>query len=301
MVTTTLNDLQSLTILIGEKDLSTVKSILNFLKERYPQFAIMKFRTGKIGEDILVSFKVSSEFYPKVLEKFAYNNIPLIMKDKNIIAYVDEKKEEKKRKLRAQGWSEITKSKRQLSLHELVKISEQGKVIEVLNEAKGGISSNIKIVEKAKELLSITIKTAIEKLVNFSEENISKRQYAIDQLIKIATDSDLKLFHKHEEINEAGMFAIQISLTHHNYYKNLIDLANNSRLNNILNIKSAIALAELFLNDQDLNEELPDVIKEINIRWLKIAHETVLNKLSEEESQKFHNFIEFIEEGRKTN
>jgi len=48
----------------------------------------MKFRTGFIGEDILISFKVTDEFYPKVLEKFAYNDIPVIMQDKKTLEYL---------------------------------------------------------------------------------------------------------------------------------------------------------------------------------------------------------------------
>ncbi len=68
----------------------------------------MKFRTGFIGEDILISFKVTDEFYPKVLEKFAYNDIPVIMQDKKTLEYIDEKKQQKRRKLQTQGWSEIS-------------------------------------------------------------------------------------------------------------------------------------------------------------------------------------------------
>ncbi len=38
MLTTTANDIKSITILIKEKDFVSVKAILNFLKEKYSKF-----------------------------------------------------------------------------------------------------------------------------------------------------------------------------------------------------------------------------------------------------------------------
>lgn len=57
MFNKSLNDTKSITILIKEKDLVPVKAILKFLSDKYQMFNIMNFRTGKIGEDILVSFR----------------------------------------------------------------------------------------------------------------------------------------------------------------------------------------------------------------------------------------------------
>lgn len=299
MIATTANDIKSITILIEEKDLAPVKAILKFLTEKYDRFSAMKFRTGKLGEDILVSFRVKAEFYPIVLEKFAYNDIPVIMKDKISLDFIDEKKELKRKKLRAQGWSEITVSKRQLTINELINLATEGKIKEVVNEAKGRVGSNIKIIKKAKDLLTETINVAIDNLISYAEENSTKKQEAIDQLILIAIDKDLKLFHKHDDISRAGLTAIELSLSDKNYYGNLIKMANNSKLNNLSNIRATVALAKLHFNNSEKLEYLPDAVKLLNIRWLRIAFDTIQQKLSDEETEIFSDFIKLIEEKRK--
>jgi hypothetical protein len=301
MLTITENDIKSITILIKEKDLATVKAILNFLKEKFTNFSIMKFRTGFIGEDILISFKVTDDFYPKVLEKFAYNDIPVIMQDKKALEYIDEKKELKRRKLKSQGWSEISVNKKTISFSELLKYSEEGKIKEVVKEAKGGVGANLDIVKRAKQMLSTTIGNAINNLLDYSEK-IGKKQEVIDQLILIASDKDLRLFHKYEDMNNAGQAAIEVSTKHKKYYHNLIDIANNSKLNNIVNVKAVITYANFYndLPDEEL-EKLPDIVKLLNTRWLKIAFETVQQKLSSNEIEVFNHFIDLVEEKRKSN
>lgn len=300
MLTTTENDIKSITILIKEKDLVSVKAILNFLKEKYQNFPIMKFRTGFIGENILISFKVTDEFYPRVLEKFAYNNIQVIMQDNKALEYIDEKNKQKRKKLQTQGWSEISFSKKQISLSELIKLSEEGKIKEVAKEAKGGVGANIEIVKRAKQLLSTTIRNAIENLLEYSEQ-IGKKQEVIDQLILVATDNDLKLFHKHEDMKNAGAAAIEVASKCKKYYHNLIKIANNSKLNNIINVKAIITYAN-FYNDLTVEEieKSPDLVKLLNTRWLKIAFDTVQQKLTLEEIEVFHHFIDLVEEKRKS-
>lgn len=299
MITAQQNNIESITVLIKDKDLASVKAILNFLKEKYPNFSAMKFRTGQLGKNILVSFKVRKEYYPKILEKFAYNDIPIMLKDKNSLEFVEEKKEIKRKKLRAQGWSEITVSKKQTTLHELAKWSEAGKVKEVLKEAKGDVSSKIEIVKKAKALLTPTINIAIDQIEKYAAERIGKREDAINELLLIASDKDLKLLHKHNDLKRAGLTAIEISLSHENYYDYLIKIANHSKLNHFTNIKALLALAQLYFAIQDENtKEFPDVIKLLNTRWLRITFETTQKNLSEEEKSQFNNFLNIISEKR---
>jgi len=139
---------------------------------------------------------------------------------------------------------------------------------------------------------------AIKNLVIYAKEKVGRRKDAIDHLILIATDKELKTFHKSAEMNEAGLAAIQISLTHRNYYDCLISIANNIQLNHIINVKAAIALTQIIMSEAEKGVELPDVVKKINTRWLKIAFETVRQKLSIDELKQFYDFLEFVEENR---
>ncbi|MDX1700228.1 MAG: hypothetical protein R3250_06400, partial [Melioribacteraceae bacterium] len=193
---TALKNIEPITLLTTEKELTTIKTILDFLNDKYPNFKVIKFRTGKIGENILVSFKVKQEFFSTVLEKFAYNDIPIIMKDKNTTKIVDEKKEQKRKALKAQGWSEINVKKDQITLSELDRLAEAGKLKEIIKEAKGGIGANSDIVKKAKSVISKTIENAIDNLINYAHEKPGRREDSINQLLQIASDKDLKLFNK---------------------------------------------------------------------------------------------------------
>ena len=55
----------------------------------------------------------------------------------------------------------------------------------------------------------------------------------------------------------------------------------------------------MYLTNHDEKIELPDVVKGINTRWLRIAFEAAQQSLSYDEIEKFQHFIEFIEESRK--
>ncbi len=92
-------------------------------------------------------------------------------------------------------------------------------------------------------------------------------------------------------MNNAGKAAIEISSKHKKYYHNLINIANNSKLNNIINVKAVITYANFYndLTDEEI-EKLPDVVKLLNTRWLKIAFETVQQKLTSEEIDVFNSF-----------
>lgn len=296
-----------ITLLIKEKDQGTIKSLLSFFKERYNDFSVIKYRTGKIGEDILVSFRISKNYYSQVLEKFAYNDIPVLLKDQSTIEFIDEKKEQKKIKLRARGWKEISVHVKQITFSELENLSQQGKIKEVAREAKGGVGANPEIVQKAKNILGYTVDVAIDNLLKYSEENPTKKQNAINELLDIATDSDLKLFQNRNEMIKAGEAAIALAINNEELYDSLILIANNNKLENILNVKAAIYLSGIILSVDEASQELdtenqivlPDVIKYLNIRWLRIAAEIVWNKLTEEEKLSFDNLLSFIEDKRK--
>ena len=129
---------------------------------------------------------------------------------------------------------------------------------------------------------------------------ISCREEAINELLLIATDKDLKLFNKQEEMNKAGIASIELTSSHKYYYDKLISIANNTQLNNLINVKATIALADLFAdNEVEDPEKLPNAIKNLNTRWLRIAFESVRSKFSKEEVEKFNSYIRLIEEQRQ--
>lgn len=292
------NDFQPITVLIEEKELAAVKSILLFLKERYSDFTLQKFKEGKIGDNIIVYFQVKQNHYERVLEKFAFNDIPVIMQDKKVKDFIAEKKELKERKLKARGWSELSFRTNNITINELERFARKGKIKEIVQEAKGGIGSNIEIVKKAKNLLSQTIEVAIEKLYQNALNNLNNAPEYIEQLLQIASDKDLKVFQKNDEMIYAGELAIKISILDENHFINLIKIANNNKINHLINIKAAVQISKQLANGNNQNL-LEECLKYLNTRWLRIACESVHKKLPEEDLKNFELFIELIEEKRK--
>ncbi len=300
------DDLKSITLLIKEKDQVVIKSILDFMKDRFKNFAAFKYSTGIIGEEVLISFKVRKEFYATILEKLAYNDVQIMTKDKSTTKYVEDKVEHKKQKLRSRGWKELSLQTKQISFEELEILCREGRIKEVAKEAKGGIGSSGEIISKAKNILSETTFIAIDNLLKDVEENISNKQNVIDELLDIATDSDLKLFQKREEMTKAGESAISLSTESEDLYHNLIKIANNTKLENILNLKAAIYLSGIvtrivdqnLLLDEDKQIDTPDVVKLLNTRWLMIAFDSISNKLDADEKASFNQLIDFIESKR---
>jgi len=299
MLISTETNIKTITILVKDKEISVIKSILKYFKDKYKGFSVTKYRTGNIGEDTIISFKVHVGFYSKILEKFAYNDIPIIMNNKKEIKFVDNKKEEKRRKLRSQGWSDLSVDRKQVSFQELEELSVQGKIRKVAKEAKGGVGSKIEIINKAKELLSNTILNAIEHLIGYSEGSNRKKEEAIHELLQIASDKDLKTFQKKKEMFKAGEAAINIALSDETLFQNLITIANYSKLDHLINLKAAIGLAGIVLCVEENDKiDFSNVIKSLNTRWLKIAYETVQQKLSNEEQTSFNDLISFVESKR---
>lgn len=292
------NDFQPITVLIEEKELAAVKSILHFLKERYTDFSLQKFKTGKIGDNVIVYFKVNQNHYKRVLEKFAFNEIPVIMKDKKVKDFITEKRELKEKKLKASGWSELSFRTNSLTVYDLERFASKGKIKEMVQAAKGGVGSNIEIVEKAKYLLSKTIFTAVEKAYQNALNNINNGTESIEQLLQIAADKDLRIFQKNEEMIYAGELAIKISIIDESLFKNLIKIANNNNIEHLVNIKATLRLSKILEHNSN-HTLLNECLKFLNTRWLKIACESVLQKLPPEEIRKFELFVEVIEEKRK--
>ena len=68
---------------------------------------------------------------------------------------------------------------------------------------------------------------------------------------------------------------------------------------NVININAALALNDLFEYGDDNIENFPNVVKNLNTRWLRIAFETAQFKLTDEDQNKFKSFIKSIDDQRQ--
>lgn len=291
--------MKEITVLIQKKEVITVKSILTFLKEKYPGYTVKKFKMGRVSEKRIITFKVDNKYFKATLEKFAFNNIQIMNREKAVVDFIEERKEHKTNKLRSRGWGEVKTKRNDITPEDLEKFTAEGEYEKVLKETRPVPGSDIEIVKKAQSLLALSIENAINKDYKLAQENKYKAQESIDKLIRIASNPELKNTQKIEERIKAGSTAIKICLLYDELLSELIPIANNNKINNIVNIKAAIAFSEKIPKKKsNIPEEFSEGCKSINTRWLKIAFETVQTKLKKKEITAFYKLIGFIEANR---
>ena len=291
--------MKEITALIEPKELITVKSILTVLKEKHPDFYVKKFKMGKVGEKKIITFKVDNKYFKLILEKFAFNDISILNREKAVVDFVEERKEHKTNKLRSRGWGEVKSKRSNITPEDLDKFASEGEYEKVLKETKAVPGSDIEMVKKAQSLLSTAIENAINKNFQLAQEDKYKAQESIDKLIRIASNPDLKTAQKIKERIHAGETAIKICLLYDELLPELIPIANNNKINNIVNIKAAIAFSgKIPKKKSNIPPEISEGCRTINTRWLKIAFETVQTNLKKKEITAFYKLIGFIEANR---
>ncbi len=288
--------MKEITALIEPKEFITVKSILSVLKEKYPDFHVKKFKIGKVGEKKIITFKVDNKYFKLTLEKFAFNDIQIMNREKAIVDFIEERKEHKANKLRSRGWSEVNAQKSNLTPEDIEKFALNGEYEKILKETKTVPGADLELVKKAKSVLSEAIENAIEKNYQSAQEDKYKAQESIDKLIRIASNQELKNIQKIDERINAGLTAIKICLQYNELLLELVSIANNNKLNYIINVKAAVAFSQKLPKKKNKTpEDIAEGCKTINTRWLKIAFETVQTKLKKKEITAFYKLIGFIE------
>lgn len=287
--------MKEITAIVQGKELAIVKSLLKVTKERHADFVVKKFRTGSVGDKTLITFRVDPRFFKVILEKFAYNDITIMNREKEVTDFIEERKEHKKNKLRSSGWADIQTQKNNISAEALERFANAGEFDKVLKETYSVLGSDIEIVKKAKTLLSDSICIAIDKILNEAETNKSKAEESIDKLLRIASNNELKNSQKTKERIKAGKAAIKVCLMYKDFQTDLIQIANHYKINNEINIKAVIKFSEIVKEKKnDLSDEIIDSLKLLNTRWVRIAFDSVQSKLKKKEVNSINYLIDFV-------
>jgi|GEM_PF-2496878 len=152
---------------------------------------------------------------------------------------------------------------------------------------------------RAETALPAAVKRAID--INYEEGLLSKRRafVSLDELVEIATNSQLKNLRLNHILENAGYRAIEICTNYSDFADELIKIGNNIKMPNIISIKSVIKFSEIVIKDSttfksDYEADVVYAIKNTNLRWLNIAYDSVEKTLTDEEKVWFDNFMSFI-------
>lgn len=294
-------DFEVITAKANKNDIERIKLIIERLKEKNPSLSSTPLRFGKIGDDIIVTFKVDNKSYKSVIEKLVVNNIKVLSNSESTQRLIDTVKNSNvsnTAKSSGMGWDDL-REKNQAGEHKkLQEFISEGNYNEVIRISRT-VSLGREIVETAKNNIDHTIEKAINSAFN---DGLTKK-YDIDiniqKLVQIASDNNLKFLHKNDLMKQAGLNAVIIATRNKEYVGELIKMCNNNLLNNLVNIKAAVKFAEIVLpNPESFKEDILIAIRTINTRWLKIAFNVAANELSENEVVLFNKLIDFIDNHR---
>ncbi|MFA6977926.1 MAG: hypothetical protein WC209_01280 [Ignavibacteriaceae bacterium] len=292
-------EFESINTLVNEKQLKTMGSIIEVLTQKLPHLIVTPFKYGKIGNEILVSFKVNQELYQFLIEKLTINGIQVVVQDEKTKKLVDSAKTQIKEtgtgRMMPWGNKQKPRDSEKKSIEEL---SEAGDYTEVIR-----ISRDITHGKEESERAKLNIDRAIHSAINKAySEAYSKRldiQKNIDRLVQIASDNNLQVLQKVDFAKQAGLLAVQICIKNKDYVASLIPICNNNKLHNLICVKAAIAFYEIVFRDRDsYREEVGIARKKLNTRWLMIAINTVEPELTQSEKASFNALIDFISANR---
>ncbi|MGE5402845.1 MAG: hypothetical protein ACM3S2_20790 [Ignavibacteriales bacterium] len=293
-------DFVTINALADKKQILVIKDIIDKLSERLPNLIVTSFKLGKIGENTMVSFKVEKSCYKILVEKLTFNNIRIVMPDENTKEVVDTAKNQARSiplvmgKPRG-GVNKSSQDEQKKTLEEYIRDGDYREVIRISRT----VTEEKDIIEKAKNSIADTISRAINNAYN--EALTKKYDIAVnlEKLIKIAADSNIKMLQRMDLLKDAGLKAITICAGNKDYVGDLISLANNNALHNLVNIKAAVKFAEVVLPNKDIyRDDLNMAIKNMNTRWLSIISAGFTNELNAEEMKLFEKLIQYIQNHR---
>ena len=154
--------------------------------------------------------------------------------------------------------------------------------------------------QKAESGIPNAVKKAIE--LNYEDGKSGKRRasFAIEELVKISTNAPLKNMRLNHILINAGQKAIEICTLYDDFVDELIKIGNNIKIPNIISINSVVKFSEITLIDnrnfkEKFGADINIAIKSTNLRWLRMAYDTVENEISGDDKVLYERFISFIE------
>lgn len=283
---------------IDVEDIPGIKIQLKRLQENTPDLKLNSIRIGRLGDDVVLSFNINANYYGSVMERLETVGAVSILKEGG-------QSEDRKSSVR----SSTVKGNRSAAVRErsphakdpsesLDKMISEGdyeKVIQVSRNIKNGFDT----MKKAKENIDQAVLRAVQSSYGKALKNKVYLDESITELIKIGTNKELRILNKIDLMTDAGMKAVDLCVGSFENVSDLVTIANNNFIPNIVAIKAAVKFSEIIFNDAEkYKEEYQYAIKHLNTRWLLIARDIVVNKLTEKEKSLLKKLVDFIDKAR---
>jgi len=292
-------DFKKISVEISEDDSGNIKNLLGSIGDIRNSISIKKLEGNKDQKVAFYTFTVEEDVLKDFVLKLSNSKLKIVSQ------------EEINEKLRTTIKSNAAYSaavNANISSDELQTLKKKKRIEDFIEEGNYivllDILRDIRLEQnkrqRAETASPATVKKAIE--ISFNEGIVNKRRAftALEELTAIATHAQLKNLRLNHILENAGLKAIELCTKFDDFADELIKIANNIKVPNIVSIKAVIKFAELTLRDNrnfkySYEADIVYAIKNTNLRWLKIAWDTVFQDITEEEKVQYDKFMNFIE------
>ncbi len=289
---------ETISVTIDKKDeIENVKKALKIFKSTYPNVQIAKPRFGELSGKILITFKVDANYSTDLILSFAKNYINVLATTDVIKKKIDFATAKYAETLARQskGWADMKIEQPEMSISELESYAQEGMYEEIIRIANDLIHYGEKIVEKAKNVLDISVENAIEKAYQKAKEKPEYAEDAINKLIKVASDARLRTMNKIKLAQNAGLKAIDLIYEYPEYVLRLVDISNNPDIHNYVNVMAFINFGDIVIREKErFEKEINEGARKLNLRWIEIAYDVAHKLLNEDEKSRYERTLRFI-------
>ena len=286
------------------------KAILSKINNTLDQYPKLKeefqLKTGKpqqVPNHILISFEVPFSKAFDIIKGLVTEGVPIISEVPIIKNAIREARHELQlRKIEAVQKMKNTKNSAGLEKKEttLEEIIETGDWVALLNIAKNKSVKNTENSKKIIEILPEILKKIIAYEIKREHDRLSLATLSLERLMKIATNTDLKVFRYIEIMNLAAEASINICLKYpKELISELITFMNNQHTSPSIKIKSFLTFYNTVEQDREgYDSDIAYASKNINTRLLNTAVQSVFN-LNNTEKIEFRKALDFFSDLRR--
>jgi len=291
-------EFKKISIEIFEDESAKLKSFLVSLSEIRSSISVKKMEGGNESKSDFYCFTVEVDVLKEFVVKLSNTDLKIVTQEE-----INEKLKSTIKSNAAYNSAtnsdispaELKALKKVKTIEDFIKNGEYKVLLDIVKDIR--LEQNKR--NRAETALPVAVKRAIE--INYEEGLQSKRRafISLEELTEICTNSQLKNLRLNHIIENAGYKAIEICINYNDFADELIKIANNIKMPNIISIRAVIKFSEITLRDDrnfksDFEADIVYSIKNTNLRWLNIAFDSVEEELTNEEKEQFNKFMSFI-------
>ncbi|MBI9071429.1 MAG: hypothetical protein JEY94_07505 [Melioribacteraceae bacterium] len=299
------NKFKLISVIIKPDDLNKLKIVLRNLRNENKDLVVSSPKMGKIGKDLLISFKINNLFQTKIVKTLTENSLTILsLKDRNeILKQIKEEKKpeaenaDQESEVVNKGWGDLVKAVSDKPHTPINSLINEGNYSEILKIARD-FRINNKFRKEAVNGVGAALNILIARV--FRNGSLSTEPLEqIETLLKIGGDQSLKLIHEEDLMKAACTKAIELATLSEDSFKHLITICNNRNIHSFSTIEAVVKLSEIIFSDADKYFYLVELSgTDLNLRWLNIAFDSRPKRMEKQKIASFKKLVDFIQERR---